>query len=40
MRSRALLSVLAIFLILALVNCGFISPGEPEWPFVEDVVNY
>ena len=41
MKSRVLLSVLTIFLILVLTGCGMIAPGFPEWMRAEETVyNY
>ena len=41
MRSKILLSVLIILLILALTGCGMIPPGIPEWMRAEETVyNY
>jgi len=38
MKSRALLSVLLILLILILTGCGMIPPGFPDWAMAEETV--
>jgi len=38
MKSRALLSVLVILLILILTSCGMIPPGFPDWAMAEEAV--
>jgi len=38
MKRKVLISVLIIFLILALVGCGMIPPGFPEWMRAEEAV--
>lgn len=38
MKSKILLSVLIILLILALTGCGMIPPGIPEWMRAENTV--
>jgi len=38
MKSRALLSILVILLILILTGCGMISPGFPDWAMAEEAV--
>jgi len=38
MKSRALLSVLVILLILILTGCGMIPPGFPDWAMAEEAV--
>jgi len=38
MKNRILLSFLSIFLILALMDCGMISPGIPEWMKAEELI--
>ena len=42
-KSRTLLSVLVIFLILALAGCRAVPPGDPDWndeKAIKELINY
>ena len=40
MKKKVLTSILVIFLILALVGCGMIPPGLPNWMLAEEAVTH